>query len=116
MNRGAAEERKKRGKGGREHSPSTHFSHGRWHEKLWRERERERPHLNDPTMTTSSFGPRYYPHPRRNIPLVGRVVFQLGSGWDGSRRAEGGGWGAKPFPPLTSFAKIDDIEIYQSLE
>lgn len=41
MNRGAAEERKKRGKGGREHSPSTHFSHGRWHEKLWRERERE---------------------------------------------------------------------------
>lgn len=36
MNRGVAEERKERGKGGRERSPPIF----RWHEKLWREEAR----------------------------------------------------------------------------
>lgn len=77
MNRGAAEERKDRGKGGAISPPIFHMVVGT---KNCAERPRGL-RLNDPTMTTSSFGPRYYPHPRRNIPR--RVVFQLGSGWDG---------------------------------
>lgn len=96
MNRGVAEERKERGKGGRERSPPIfHMVVGT---KNCGER---RPVLNDPTMTTSSFGPRYYPHPRRNIPP--RVVFQLGSGWDDSRR--GGGEGMRK-SMISKFATI----------
>lgn len=93
MNRGAAEERKDRGKGG---AFTTHFSHDRWHEKLCR--EATWPPFKRSNHDYVKFWSAILPPPPAKHTPSRRFSIGIWMGW----RGEGG----------EGNAKIDDIEIY----